>query len=321
MPFCPITLEPIAEGESFSEAGLRSLHPRLTKLASLELAHDEQLRQARLRADKMSVQGVQPKLSAVLRLKDSRFEIVDTGGRFILKPNPLPFTDVPANESLTMTMAATAGIDVPPHALVPTVDGGWIYVVRRFDREGRSDRIPVEDFAQLSGATRETKYDSSLEKVAKVVEEFCTFPALEKPKLARRLLFCFLTGNEDMHLKNFSVIVRDKVVSLSPAYDLLNTTLVLEKAGEETALPLDGKKKKLTRKLWLDYFCSERLGLPTRQLDKLLTDLTRALPKWHDLIDRSHLPEAKREVYHDLLKERSERLEIDPKEFLPIPAK
>ncbi len=312
MPFCPITLEPTAGDEIFTKAGLRSLHPRLTKLAPLALTHDEQLRQARLRAGKMSIQGVQPKLSAILRLKEGKFEIVDTDGRFILKPNPLPFADVPANESLTMTMAAAAGIDVPPHGLLPTVDGGWIYVVRRFDREGRSRRISAEDFAQLSGATRETKYDSSLERIAKVVEHFCTFPALEKPKLARRLLFCFLTGNEDMHLKNFSVIVRDNVVSLSPAYDLLNTTLVLEKAEEETALPLDGKKKKLTRKLWLDYFCTECLGLPARQVDTILGDLNAVLSKWHNLIDRSHLPEAKKEVYHDLLNERSRRLEIGP---------
>ena len=312
MPFCPITLEPIAEGEVFSRAGLRSLHQRLTKLSPLELTHDEQLRQARLRAGKMSIQGVQPKLSAVLRLKEGKFEIVDTAGRFILKPNPLPFHDVPANESLTMSMAAAAGIDVPPHGLIPTVDDSWIYVIRRFDREGRNKRISVEDFAQLSGETRETKYDSSLEQIAKVVDQFCTFPALEKPKLARLLLFCFLTGNEDMHLKNFSVIVRNNIVSLSPAYDLLNTTLVLEKAEEESALPLNGKKKNLTRKLWLDYFCTERLGLPDRQVDAILGDFQEARPKWHGMIDRSHLPEAKKEPYHELLNERSQRLELGP---------
>jgi serine/threonine-protein kinase HipA len=312
MPFCPITLEQVGEGETFSKAGLRSLHPRLSRLAPLELTHNEQLRQARLRADKMSIQGVQPKLSAVLRLKDGRFEIVNTGGRFILKPNPLTFEDVPANESLTMTMAAAAGIDVSPHGLLPTIDGGWIYVIHRFDREGRHSRVPVEDFAQLSGATRDTKYDSSLERVATIVEEFCTFPAIEKPKLARRLLFCFLTGNEDMHLKNFSLIVRDGVVTLSPAYDLLNSTLVLETAEEESALPLNGKKKNLTRQLWLNYFCKERLGLPGRQIETIVSDLQNALPEWHDLINRSYLPEAKKETYQNLLSKRSERLGIGP---------
>lgn len=310
MSFCPITLEPIREGETFSKAGLRSLHPRLKSLSPIGLTHDEQLRQARLRAGKMSIQGVQPKLSAVLSPKDGSFTIVDRGGRFILKPNPVPFADVPANESLTMTMAGMAGIEVPPHGLIPTADRGWIYAIKRFDREGRNQRIPVEDFAQLSGAIRETKYDSSLERVARIVEEFCTFPVIEKPKLARRLLFCFLTGNEDMHLKNFSLIVRDKVVSLSPAYDLLNTTLVLEKAEEESALPLDGKKRKLTRKLWIDYFCLERLGLPGRQVEFIVADLGKALPRWHDLIARSHLPEAKKGIYQKLVSERSGRLEV-----------
>ena len=311
MPFCPITLESISEGEAFSAAGLRSLHPRIRSLGALDLSHEEQLRQARLRADKMSIQGVQPKLSAVLRLKEERFEIVDSGGRFILKPNPLTFEDVPANEALTMTMAAAAGIEVPAHGLLRAVDGGWIYLISRFDREGRNKRIPVEDFAQLSGASRDTKYESTLERVAKVVEEFCTFPALEKPKLARRLLFCFLTGNEDMHLKNFSVIVRDQVVSLAPAYDLLNTTLVLEQAEEESALPLDGKKKRLTRGLWLDYFCGERLGLPTRQVDAILADFREARPLWHEFIERSYLPDPKKVAYHDLLEERWGRLEIE----------
>jgi serine/threonine-protein kinase HipA len=256
---------------------------------------------------------VQPKLSAILRLTEGKLEIVDSGGRFILKPNPLPFDDVPANESLTMSMAAAAGIEVPPHGLLPTVDGGWIYLVRRFDREGRRRRISVEDFAQLSGATRETKYDSSLERVARVVEEFCTFPALEKPKLVRRLLFCLLTGNEDMHLKNFSLIVRDKVVSLSPAYDLLNSTLVLERAEEESALPLDGKKRKLTRQLWLDYFCTERLGLPARQVNAILADFEKSVPVWLESIDRSFLPERKKEAYRELLKERLGRLGIGGK--------
>lgn len=129
--------------------------------------------------------------------------------------------------------------------------------IRRFDREGRKTRIPVEDFAQLSGATRDTKYNSSLERIAKLVKEFCTFPALEKPKLARRLLFCFLTG-----------------------------------------------------KLWLDYFCGERLRLSPGQIDAILADFRSARSTWHEFIDRSHLPGPGKEAYHKLLGDRSERLGI-----------
>ena len=134
MPFCPINLEEISKGTPFSATGLRSLDARLRHLSPLDLSHEEQLRQARLRADKMSIQGVQPKLSGVLNVRAGRLDIVDTGGKFILKPNPPPFTEVPANEALTMTMAAVAGIKVPPHGLVPAVDGSWVYVIKRFDR-------------------------------------------------------------------------------------------------------------------------------------------------------------------------------------------
>ncbi|MCB1123588.1 MAG: HipA domain-containing protein [Verrucomicrobiae bacterium] len=308
MRFCPITLQEIRDEESFSRDGLRSFHPRLQDLAQLELSNEEQLSQARLRADKMSVQGVQPKLSAQLRVKEGKFDIVDREGQFLLKPNPPTFTEVPANEALTMTMAASVGLTVPPHGLIPTIDGSWIYVIKRFDREGRNRRIHVEDFAQLSGATRETKYESSLERVAKIVEEFCTFPALEKPKLAKLLLFCFLSGNEGMHLKNFSLIVSEGVVTLSPAYDLLNTTLVLENAKEESALPLGGKKNNLTRKLWLEYYCIDRLQLPTKQITQILEELESAVPSLHALIDRSFLTQDRRDKYREILEERTQRL-------------
>ena len=310
MNFCPITLDPIAAGESFSRAGLRAFHPRLLRLAPIELSHAEQLRQARLLVDRMSVQGVQPKLSAVLRLREGRFEIVGRGGRFILKPNPPPFEEVPANEALTMTMAVSAGIQIPPHGLIPSIDGSWVYAVRRFDREGRNRRLHMEDFAQLSGATRETKYESSLERVATIVEKFCTFPAIEKPKLARLLLFCFLTGNEDMHLKNFSILVRKGIAALSPAYDLLNTTLVLDRAREESALPLNGRKRNLGRKHWIEGFCRDRLRLPDRLTGSILDDLRKALPTWRELIDRSFLSGPRRKSYHRILAERCRRLSL-----------
>jgi len=308
MVSCPITLELIPEGSGFSAAGLRLLNPRLSRLTALAVTHEEQLRQARLRADKMSIQGVQPKLSAVLQVTAGRFEIVDSGGSFILKPNPPPYAEMPANEALTMTMAGVAGIDVPAHGLVPAVDGSWVYLVKRFDRVGRSGKVHVEDFAQLTGASRETKYDSSLERVAKVVEDFCTFPALEKAKLARRALFCFLIGNEDMHLKNWSLMMTAGRVSLAPAYDLLNTTVVLEQAREETALSLNGRKKNLTKAHWLDYFCKERLRLPNQILDGIVSDLTAAAPRWKELIGRSFLSAPAQHAYTQVLQDRQTRL-------------
>jgi len=301
-------LEPLTDGGTFSKTGLRSLHPRLNHLEPLPLNQHEQLRQARLRADKMSIQGVQPKLAAVLKPKAGCFKIVDCGGRFILKPNPLPYEEVPANEALSMTLAKHAGIEVPPHGLLPAIDGSWVYVIRRFDRVGRDQRLHVEDFAQLSGATRDTKYASSLEQIAMLVETHCSFPAVEKAALARRLLFCFLIGNEDMHLKNFSLIVEQGIIRLAPAYDLLNTTLVLENASEESALPLRGRKRKLSRADWIDYFCRERLRLPEAVLAGILLDLREALPKWRDIIRRSFLSSPRQHRYLEILAERHRRL-------------
>ena len=310
MAYCPINLEPLPTGRSYSEPGLKSIHSKLKHLKPLEYSYAAQLKEVRKRSDKMSIQGVQPKLSAVLKLKDSSFALVDRGGRFILKPNPLAYEEVPANEALTMRMAAEAGIEVPAHGLLRAKDASWVYFVKRYDRVGRTGKVHVEDFAQLSGATRETKYDSSLEQVVQLVEQFCTFPAIEKPKLAKRLLFCFLTGNEDMHLKNFSVWMQDGVVSLTPAYDLLNSTLVLENAKEESALPLRGKKRKLNKELWLNYFCKERLQLTEGQIDSVVKDLKEALPVWDRLIGQSFLSEERQLGYRTILYERANRLGI-----------
>jgi len=310
MAYCPINLEPLPTGRSYSEPGLKSIHSKLKHLEPLEYSYAAQLKEVRRRSDKMSIQGVQPKLSAVLKLKDSCFALVDRGGRFILKPNPLAYEEVPANEALTMRMAAEAGIEVPAHGLLRAKDASWVYFVKRYDRVGRTGKVHVEDFAQLSGATRETKYDSSLEQVVQLLEQFCTFPAIEKPKLAKRLLFCFLTGNEDMHLKNFSVWMQDGVVSLTPAYDLLNTTLVLENAKEESALPLRGKKRKLNKELWLNYFCKERLQLTEGQIDSVVKDLKEALPVWDRLIGQSFLSEERQLGYRTILYERANRLGI-----------
>ena len=310
MAYCPINLEPLPTGRSYSEPGLKSIHSKLKHLEPLEYSYAAQLKEVRRRSDKMSIQGVQPKLSAVLKLKDSCFALVDRGGRFILKPNPLAYEEVPANEALTMRMAAEAGIEVPAHGLLRAKDASWVYFVKRYDRVGRTGKVHVEDFAQLSGATRETKYDSSLEQVVRLLEQFCTFPAIEKPKLAKRLLFCFLTGNEDMHLKNFSVWMQDGVVSLTPAYDLLNSTLVLENAKEESALPLRGKKRKLNKELWLNYFCKERLQLTEGQIDSVVKDLKEALPVWDRLIGQSFLSEERQLGYRTILYERANRLGI-----------
>jgi len=304
---CPLTYEALAGGAIYSPTGLKLLHRNLRSLAPLEFTAEQQRQEAIRRVGKMSVQGLQLKLSAVLRVAEGRFEIVDKGGRYIFKPPSLDYPELPENEDVTMRMAAMAGIDVPVHGLLRSVDGSLTYFIKRFDREGHK-RLPVEDFAQLSGASRETKYDSSMEKVAGIIEQFCTFPAMERVKLLARTLFSFLAGNEDMHLKNFSLITRNQKVELSPAYDLLNTTIALKNPREELALPLRGKKSRLTRHDFITYFAGERLQINQRMLNDVLARFAQAIPAWHECLDRSFLsPEAKQR-FASVINERRELL-------------
>ncbi len=245
----------------------------------------------------------------MLRVKAGAFEVVDRNGRFILKPPSLDFPELPENEDLTMRLAALVGIEVPLHGLVPGRDRSLTYFIRRFDREGRA-RLPLEDFAQLSGESRETKYDSSMEKVAGIVDRHCTFPAIERVKLFERTLFSFLTGNEDMHLKNFSLISRGGRVDLSPDYDLLNSTIVLKNPREELALPIRGKRSGLTHKDLFSYFATERLQINERVLDGMRGRFQAVLPLWRALIAASFLSSAKRDAYSAVLAERSSRLKL-----------
>ncbi|MGB2929038.1 MAG: HipA domain-containing protein [Desulfobacterales bacterium] len=305
---CPITYEE-CEGGKYSLKGLKKLSPRLKSLKDFPFSAEEQVREAIVRAAKMSIQGVQPKLSVNLNVKNEIFEIVDTGGRYIFKPQTMNYTEVPENEDVTMRLAKLIEIDVPLHGLVYSKDDTMTYFIRRFDRVGRNKKIPVEDFAQLSGKDRETKYESSMEQIISLIEQFCTFPSIEKLKLFNLTLFNYLVGNEDMHLKNFSVIRRDLKVELSPAYDLLNSTIILN-SQEEIALPLGGKKNKLRKDDFLVYFAKERLELTQKSIEQTVSRIVNVFSKWTDLIQKCFLSDSMKTQYIDLLNERFSKLDL-----------
>ncbi len=305
MNICPITYE-ACEGK-YSPQGLRKLSRSLAQLNDLPYTAADQVFEAAARAPKMSIQGVQPKLSAVLNTRNNGFELVDTGGRYILKPQNPQYRHLPENEDLSMRLAAAAGIAVPLHGLVYSKDGSMTYFIRRFDRIGKK-RIAMEDFAQLLGLSRDTKYDASMEKVTQVIDRYCTFPAIEKIKLFRLTLVNFLIGNEDMHVKNFSLLTREEKVELTPAYDILNTTIVLPGEKEEIALPIKGKKRKLDIELLIDYFGRIRLELNRKIISSLLADLDAVASVWDKLISISFLPHEMKQEYKSLLKSRRERL-------------
>lgn len=308
MKCCPITYELIADEDNYSKRGLRLLSPQLKHLKPLEFSAAEQRQEAVARVGKMSVQGVQTKLSAQLKIKEGRFEIVDQKGHYILKPQSDSFPELPENEAISMLLAKTIGLEVPVHGLLYCKDNTMTYFIRRFDRIGHHKKIALEDFAQLSGFDRNTKYDSTMEKVVNIIAKYCTFPKIEFVKLLKLTLFNFLIGNEDMHLKNFSLISRNKIVTLSPAYDLLNSTIAQVNAQEEIALSLNGKKSNLKKQDFIDYFANERLKLNQHVIHSILQEMQSAIPDWQTFIEHSFLSETMKKKYLNLLEERRLRL-------------
>lgn len=303
---CPITYEVCLEDQKYTKKGLQLLSKSLIHLNDFPYTAEEQIQQAREYASKLSIQGIQPKLSVSLNLKKEEFEIVEKGGRYILKPPHNDFKEVPQNKDLSMRLAKAVGIEVPFHGMIYNIDGSLSYIIKRFDRL-RSQKVAVEDFSQLLQFTRDEKYRSSMEQIVIVIEKHCTFPILEKIKLFRLMIFNFLIGNEDMHLKNFSLIRNENMVALSPAYDLLNTTIIM-KVKEEIALSIQGKKNKLNRSDFVDYFGIERLGLSEKTILEEFLKFEKAQNLWTKLLTESFLSEPMRIRYQTLIQERWKRL-------------
>jgi serine/threonine-protein kinase HipA len=309
MPRCPITYDEIAPDLRYSRRGLTALSRKLETLLPFPYNLEEQLQLASEMAAKISIQGVQPKVSVALQVETGTFVAVEKGGRFIIKPQNPMFSHLPENEDLTMKLASLAGLDVPLHGLAWARDGTLFYFIKRFDRLERGGKLAVEDFAQLAGLSRDTKYAYSIEKLITLIDTYMTFPVIEKAKFFRLFLFNFLTGNEDAHLKNYSVIDLDGKRQLSPCYDLLNSTLVLSGGDpEESALPLGGKKRNLTRNDMFRYLARERLGLTGKVIDSTAEALREALPLWEKTIEISFLPQEQKEQYRDIVIRRAERV-------------
>lgn len=311
MKRCPITYQLIEEAQSYSQAGLKQLAPNLKDLQPLKYTTAELREEAVIKAGKMSIQGVQLKLSATLNIKKASLEIVDQSGAYILKPQSEYYTELPENEAITMTLASSIGLEVPVHGLLYAIDGRMTYFIKRFDRINQGQRLPVEDFSQLLNHSRDTKYSSSMEQVAKVIKTFCSFPAIELVKLFKLTLFNFLIGNEDMHLKNFSLITRGNITTISPVYDLLNTSIAMKNPLEEIALPLNGKKRNLSHKDFLKYFAEEKLTLHEKTIHSILQQFKNAIPTWINLINVSFLSSSAKQAYLKLLLNRCQRLELD----------
>ena len=259
-----------------------------------------------------TVTGVQAKLSLDISRgragEPQRFTIVGIWGRFILKPQTDRFANLPENEDLTMHLAEAAGIKTVPHSLIRFADGELCYITRRVDRTKKGAKIAMEDMCQLSERLTEDKYKGSYERIAKLIRQHSSAPLLDVVNFWEVVLFSWLTGNADMHLKNFSLFRPADDYILTPAYDLLSTALAMPEDDEELALTLNGKKKRIKRE---DFEKSMRdSGIDEKAIANLLARFSKAIPKWHELIDVSFLPTDLQEAYHDKIDTMAKRISI-----------
>jgi serine/threonine-protein kinase HipA len=260
----------------------------------------------------VAIPGVQPKISlsvvkeALTDRNIGRLTVVGAlGGNYIFKPPSDRYVEMPENEHLTMRIAEAFGIKAVKSSLIRLASGELSYITKRIDRTNAGDKIHMLDMLQITEAS--DKYRSSMEKIGKALGQHSANSLLDKSYYFDLSVFSFLTGNNDMHLKNFSMINDGEDWLLSPAYDLLNATIVNAADDEELALTLEGKKKKLKR----EHF--ERLGkgleLTGRQIEGTFRRFLENKAKALEWISNSFLSRDYQEKYINLLNERYARME------------
>jgi serine/threonine-protein kinase HipA len=279
-----------------------------------ELPYDEsQMTELALRIvqTQMTVTGVQPKLSLNLangehKSDPKRFTIVGLWGNYILKPPTTNYPQMPEVEDLTMHLAEICRIKIVPHSLIRLKSGQLAYITKRIDRD-RKHKLHMEDMCQLTERLTEHKYHASYEQIGKALLKYSGNPGLDVVNFCEIVLFSFLTGNADMHLKNFSVIYNPVTGPvLSPAYDMLCTALVNPADDEDLALTLNGKKKRINRKDFKTAFSA--LKLDAKQQENLFAKMGKARNKWIEFIQISFLSEDFKDKYIQLINERFERI-------------
>ena len=299
------------------EDGQRDYHPQCARkffgmrdAPLLEYRHEDldQLAEQIIRAQ-TSLTGVQPKLSLNLSKHEgcSRLTIVGLWGDYIFKPQTDVYPHLPESEDLTMHLAEAIKIRVVPHSLIRLADGKLGYITKRIDRTKNGEKIDMEDMCQLTLHPTEYKYKGSHEQIAKVIRQHCDMPKLDLTNYMQVLLFCFVTGNNDMHLKNFSLYRLSNGYQLTPAYDLINVAIANPEDKEELALSLSGKKSNLKLNDFLR--SAATMGLEENVVLHLIDNMCKAIPKWKPLIQSSFLNKEMKDRYEQLIMSRMNRLQ------------
>lgn len=251
-----------------------------------------------------SITGVQPKLSLWLEKskKSIRFTVVDEKSNYIIKPQSEAYQSLPENEDLCMHLAETFGIETATHGLIRLPGGELAYITQRFDRENEN-KLSCEDLCQLSETLTEHKYRGSYEKTGKIIKQYSTQGGLDTLHYFELVVFSFITGNADMHLKNFSMFEKQEgQFSLSPAYDLVSTMLVIKNEPEQMALTLNGRKKKITKK---DFEAlAINLSITEKQVENIFHSFSEKLKTAQWWIENSFLPEDQKAYLNKIVTDR-----------------
>ncbi len=259
--------------------------------------------------EQTSLTGVQPKLSLNLNKHEGkrRLTIVGLWGGFIMKPQTDAYLQLPEVEDLTMHLAEVARIDVVPHSLMRMADDSLCYVTRRIDRTSKGEKIAMEDFCQLTERQTEYKYKSSYETIGKTILRYSSVPKMDLTNFMEVLLFSWIVGNNDMHLKNFSLYEpKEGKPRLTPAYDMLNAAIVNPRDREELALTLNGRKSKIEADDFVK--AAKTLGLPDNVMPNLFAKYKAHEEKFITCIMDSFLMEELKDAYVELIRRRIEKL-------------
>lgn len=279
------------------------------KPPKIEYSLDEMSKLAKQVVERsVSVPGVQPKLSmSVMKnsQKDQRLTVVGAlGGNYIFKPPSEDYPEMPANEDLTMKMAELFNIDVVTHSLIRLSSGELSYITKRIDRTEDGTKIHMIDMFQVLEAF--DKYRGSMERIGKAIQQYADNTFLDILRFYELTLFSYLTGNNDMHLKNFSMVQKSYGWALAPAYDLLNVSIVNPEDKEELALTIAGKKNKISSKLLIDFGLG--LGLTKKQIRAAFRRFHELKTDAIALIKSSFLTEDMQKAYVNILEQRYEVL-------------
>lgn len=311
--YCYQTIEP---KDRITDAGKSGFHANCSRKffgksvpPILDLSEDQILELAEhvIRSQKV-VTGVQAKLSLGITEKENvpdRFTIVGLWGEYILKPQAKLYPNLPENEDLTMHLAEISKISTVEHSLIRLKSGQLAYITKRVDRINDAKKH-MEDMCQLTERLTEHKYKGSYEQISKAIIKYSANPGLDVTNYFELVLFSFLTGNNDMHLKNFSLLKTNFEYNLCPAYDLLASELAIEDDKEDLALTLNGRKADIKRQ---DFeIAMKGANIDQKVIENIFKKYIKLVPIWIKFIDQSFLPAPLKEQYKELVLRKAEQI-------------